>query len=240
MHESGAPLEAAAIADGRSTVQRQPEPELMAEAEQARAYAEADFEEPNSRFLALFQEHFSDFRGEGYILDLGCGPGDITLRFAERYPGAVVHGVDGSAAMLELARRALGRQPALQGHVEFLQATLPEPHLPQAQYAAVISNSLLHHLHRPEGLWQCIRRYARPGAPVLVMDLFRPDTPAEAGRVVEEYAAGEPEILRRDFYNSLLAAFEPREIRDQLRHCGLTQLAVETCSDRHVLVHGRV
>ncbi|MBA1149216.1 class I SAM-dependent methyltransferase [Ectothiorhodospiraceae bacterium WFHF3C12] len=210
----------------------------MTEPEQARAYAEADFEEPNSRFLALFEQCFPGFEGEGYILDVGCGPGDITLRFAERYPGAVVHGVDGAAAMLDLARLEAGRRPALQGHVDFLQATLPDLHLPQARYAAIISNSLLHHLHQPEGLWQCVRQYARPGAPILVMDLFRPNTPDEARELVDHYAASEPEVLRKDFFNSLLAAFEPQEIRRQLQEAGLTQLTVEPCSDRHVLVHG--
>lgn len=225
-------------ADGRMTVDRQPEPELMAEPEQARAYAEADFEEPNSRFLALFQQHFPDFQGEGYILDLGCGPGDIALRFAQQYPGAVVHGVDGAEAMLALARAAAARQPELQGHVEFIQATLPAPRLPQGRYAAVISNSLLHHLHEPSGLWRCVREHARPGAPILVMDLVRPNTAEEARALVREYATNEPAVLRKDFFNSLLAAFEPEEIRRQLQDAGLDQLAVETCSDRHVLVHG--
>ncbi len=33
---------------------RTPEPELMLEQEQARAYFEADFEEPHGRFIELF------------------------------------------------------------------------------------------------------------------------------------------------------------------------------------------
>lgn len=217
---------------------RQPEPELMDEAEQARAYAEADFEAPNSAFLALFEQHFPAFSGQGYILDIGCGPGDIALRFARRYREAVVHGVDGAEAMLELARLAAGRETDLQGHVEFFQATLPAPRLPQSQYDAVISNSLLHHLHEPLGLWDCIRERARPGAPILVMDLFRPNTAEEARALVNQYAANEPQVLRKDFFNSLLAAFEPEEIRRQLTEAGLDSLAVDTCSDRHVLVYG--
>jgi ubiquinone/menaquinone biosynthesis C-methylase UbiE len=210
----------------------------MAEPEQARVYAEADFEGPNSQFLSLFENCFPDFSGDGYILDLGCGPGDIAIRFAARYPQAVVHGVDGAEAMLELARIAAGRRPELSGHIEFFHGLLPDLRLPQADYAALISNSLLHHLHEPAGLWHSIRRYARPGAPILVMDLFRPNTPEEARALVDAYAASEPEILRRDFFNSLLAAFEPEEIRRQLKQAGLDQLAVEPCSDRHVLVHG--
>jgi len=219
-------------------VQRILEPELMGDPQQARAYAEADFESPNSQFLSLFETHFPAFSGDGYILDLGCGPADIDLRFAERYPEAIVHGVDGAEAMLNEARHTLARRADLAGRIELILARLPDLDLPQARYAAVISNSLLHHLHRPEGLWKSVRDYARPGAPVLVMDLMRPNTPEEARAIVDTYAADEPEVLRRDFFNSLLAAFEPREVSEQLENAGLSQLRAEPCSDRHLLVHG--
>ena len=60
-------------------MQRITEPELMDEAEQARAYAMADFAEPNERFVGYFETEFPDLK-TGSVLDLGCGPGDIVLR----------------------------------------------------------------------------------------------------------------------------------------------------------------
>ena len=66
-------------------MQRIPEPELMDEFDQARAYAAADFSEPNERFVELFLATFPGF-DRGTILDLGCGPGDIALRLAGRLP----------------------------------------------------------------------------------------------------------------------------------------------------------
>ena len=50
----------------------------------------------------------------------------------------------------------------------------------------------------------------------------------------------EMEVLKRDFFNSLMAAFTPAEIRKQLKKGGLSGLAVETISDRHLLVFGRM
>ncbi|GAA2743172.1 trans-aconitate 2-methyltransferase [Terrabacter aerolatus] len=38
------------------------------------------------------------------VVDLGCGPGELTLGLAERWPGARVVGVDSSPEMLERAR----------------------------------------------------------------------------------------------------------------------------------------
>lgn len=39
----------------------------------------------------------------GLVADLGCGPGDLSVTLAERWPAATVIGVDNSAAMIEAA-----------------------------------------------------------------------------------------------------------------------------------------
>lgn len=220
-------------------MQRIPEPELMDEAEQARAYAEADFSEPNTNFVAAFEREFPQLEA-GAVLDLGCGPGDIVLRLATRHPGLVVHGIDGSAAMLKYAAQRLHESPALGGRVQFVEGVLPGASLPLDAYDAVISNSLLHHLHEPLGFWRAVREAGAPGAAVLVMDLFRPPSTAAAHAIVERHAGSEPEILRQDYFASLCAAFEPREVRAQLDACGLAGLDVRLVSDRHLLVAGRL
>lgn len=220
-------------------MQRILEPELMDELEQARAYAQADFDEPNARFVAHFAERFPDFT-RGSIVDLGCGPGDIALRFARRWPECIVHGLDGSAAMLGFAAEQLRGEHELQPRVQFVLGRLPGVQMPLARYDGVVSNSLLHHLPDHRVLWDSIRELGAAGARVLVMDLFRPATPAEAQAIVETYAGGEPEILKRDFFYSLCAAFEPQEVEAQLEQCGLRSLAVEVVSDRHMLVSGRL
>lgn len=215
------------------------EPELMDDLEQARAYAEADFDEPNAAFVELFAERCSGWSGSGAIVDLGCGPGDIVLRLADKFPDCVVHGVDGSAAMLEFAERAKAGHPAAD-RVHFVHGFLPGAALPRPRYDAVVSNSLLHHLHQPQVLWRSIRNLAAPGAPVLVMDLMRPPSAEQAQELVDTYADGEPAVLRTDFYNSLLAAFEPGEIRAQLEFAGLAGFRVEPVSDRHLAAWGRI
>lgn len=217
-------------------MQRIPEPELMDDLEQARAYADADFSEPHQAFVRHFRERFPDF-ARGQVLDLGCGPADVTMRFASAYPEVYVTGIDGAEAMLALGRELLARHD-LADRVQLVQARLPAPL--ERRYDAVISNSLLHHLADPAVLWEAIRQAAKPGAAVFVMDLLRPHSIEAAEHLTATYAGAAPAVLRKDFFNSLLAAYQPDEIAAQLRGAGLAHCKIEPVSDRHVMVWGRV
>jgi hypothetical protein len=88
--------------------------------------------------------------------------------------------------------------------------------------------------------WQKLRQLVKPGAPVLVMDLLRPDSPEAAQAIADQYAANEADILRRDFYNSLLAAFTEDEIGSQLARMNLTRLLIDIPDDRHWVAGGIV
>jgi len=211
----------------------------MTDPAQARAYAAADFEQPHAMFMECLHLAFPDLATRGHALDLGCGAADITLRFARRYGGWRIDAVDGAPAMLEHGRAALS-QAGLQDRVCLIHGVLPEAELPHAGYDAVISNSLLHHLHDPLVLWDAVRATGQPGAAVFIMDLLRPPGAAQATALVEQYAAGEPEILQRDFFNSLCAAYRVGEVQAQLEQSGLTELAVQVASDRHFIVSGRL
>ncbi len=216
------------------------EPELMDDDEQARAYAQADFSAAHQAYVALFARTFPDRARKAAVLDLGCGPGDVTLRFAKANPGYTFNAVDGSTAMLKYGRAALKRMPAVAKRIRFIEGYIPAMRLPRKRYGVILSSSLLHHLPDPQALWRMVRRYAKKGALVFVADLFRPESRARAQALVNRYTPGEPDVLRRDFFNSLLAAFTPEEVKGQLNKAGLKDLAVEVISDRHLMVCGRL
>ncbi len=206
--------------------------------DQARAYAEADFTESNTLFIRLLQRLVPESQRALQTLDLGCGPADIPIRFLRAYPNAQCDALDGSRAMLALAAQAFAAEPALKARIRLLWDRIPSERLPHAYYDLVISNSLLHHLPDPQVLWRTIRATAKAGAPVLIMDLMRPASPGWVEALVETYAGAESEILKRDFRNSLYAAFEPAEVSAQLRAADLECLEVAVVSDRHLAVMG--
>ncbi|MBI4401674.1 MAG: class I SAM-dependent methyltransferase [Nitrospirae bacterium] len=213
------------------------EPEVMDDPEQAVAYAKADFEEENQGFVDRFREYNPDMT-EGHVLDLGCGPGDIPIRLVCALPRCRVTGVDASPPMIRLAKEAV-RKAGLTDRItlrceRFQNLVLPEP------ADAAISNSLLHHLHNPLQFWYWLKKLVKPGSVVLVMDLLRPESPESAQAIVDQYAKGEPAILRRDFYHSLLAAFTEDEVAAQLAELNLSRLLIDVPDDRHWVVGGRI
>jgi trans-aconitate 2-methyltransferase len=48
----------------------------------------------------------------GLVVDLGCGPGQLTAALAQRWPGARVHGIDSSAEMISAAEQLRHDAPA--------------------------------------------------------------------------------------------------------------------------------
>ena len=216
---------------------RIPEPEIMNGREQARAYAMADFEAPNQMFVDLFVRKFSGLQVTGAVLDLGCGPADIPIRFALQYPQCRVCGVDGAAAMLKYGRQSIDDR-GLGGRITLIEGILPDVTLPSDNYEILLSNSLLHHLDDPQVMWRTIRDYGKKDAAVLIMDLFRPTGREEARKIVEKYSANEPTILKEDFYHSLLAAYSLDEVQKQLETAELAHLNIEQTSDRHFIASG--
>ena len=217
-------------------MQRIPEPELMDEDEQAYAYAHADFEEPHNHFIELLTEACgASLPATGTALDLGCGAADISIRFAKAFTGYKVDAVDGAEAMLNEAEKALLQMDGLfQARINLVQGHLQDFSI-QEHYDIIFSNSLLHHLHDPMVLWQVLKQ-AGPETHIFIMDLMRPESESAVAAMVDLYAAGEPEVLQRDFRNSLFAAFTVEEIQQQLTACGLDSLLIEVVSDRHLVI----
>jgi SAM-dependent methyltransferase len=215
------------------------ESELMTDQDQARAYAAADFAGPNQAFVDRFVGLFPDLTC-GVLVDLGCGPADIPIRLCRGRPDVSVIGVDGSEAMLAPGRAAVAAA-GLGERIRLVCARLPGLARPAGGYDGIVSNSLLHHLPRPGVLWSEMARLGRPEAAVLVTDLHRPDSTERAREIVETYSAAEPEVLKRDFFHSLCAAFTLAEVASQIGEAGLAgALRCEMISDRHWAAWGRL
>ena len=223
-------------------MQRRLEPELMNGDAQVQAYAVADFSSGDQATLEAIQQLLfttSPLPADPLVVDLGCGPGNITLRLAELLPNARIVGIDGAESMLALAReRAQQQQLEISFLCQTLQEVLKGPLLGQADL--IVSNSLLHHLHQPGLLWTVSQALAAPGCRALHRDLRRPASDAEIQQLLLKHLPSAPEVLQHDFAASLAAAFEPHEVTTELQRLGLDQLTVSAEDDRYLVVSGLV
>ena len=85
-------------------MERIPEPELMLEKEQVISYDEADFSEGEVNLINqinyyLLRKNIS-LGEKDLIVDLGCGPGNISEKLAIKWPNTEVVGIDGSKEMI--------------------------------------------------------------------------------------------------------------------------------------------
>lgn len=242
MPQCSPPVSTARLVDVQGLgMERIPEPELMDAADQVAAYAAADFSGSDAAMVERLAQLCGGDPG-GRLLDLGCGPGNISFLLARRWPGARVLGLDGAPRMLAVARQRLAAEPALVGRVAFVDACLPlqDPAGLAAPFTALVSNSLLHHLHDPQGLWRALGPLAAPGAFVYLQDLRRPATAPQLEALVAAQMQGAPEVLRRDYRASLHAAFTPAEVEAQLAAADLTALRVAPLGERYLEVWGRL
>jgi ubiquinone/menaquinone biosynthesis C-methylase UbiE len=216
--------------DQNGAMQRELEPEVMDDAEEAREYDAMDHGVPNAAFV----ERLAELGVSGCALDLGCGPGQIPLLACDRIADLTVTAVDLAESMLERARAHLARRPDLASRVRFERVDAKRLPYPDAHFDAVFSNTVLHHVAEPRGFLSEAARVLRPGGALLIRDLFRPDTPGRALELVARHAAQASPAQRELLRASLHAALTPEELGAEAAAVGLADAEVVIDSDRHM------
>lgn len=102
------------------------------------------------------------------LLDVGCGPGSVTIDLASRASAGDVVGVDASGAVIEVARKAAAE--AGRANVRFEVADAYELPFEDASFDVVHAHQVLQHLTDPIAALREMRRVARPGGYVAVRD----------------------------------------------------------------------
>jgi ubiquinone/menaquinone biosynthesis C-methylase UbiE len=207
------------------------EPEAMDLPQEARDYDAMDHREVNARFVADFLQAFQG-KPSGPILDVGTGTARIPIALCERDPSARVVGIDVAEAMLALGRINV-EGAGLSERIRLERHDARRIDAPEGAFAAVVSNTIIHHIPEPRDVVAEMIRLVAPGGLLFVRDLARPGSQGEINQLVEMYANHEMPAARRLFADSLHAALTLEEVRRLLSELGLPPETAVMTSDRH-------
>ncbi len=212
------------------------EPEIMDGKNQAIAYANADFNQSNQYFVNYLIDQFPEYLDQ--VLDIGCGPADVPILLLQNSKITHITAIDASASMLALAQQRV-QETSLEQRLTLQLDHLSNLHIDSPNFTAIYSKDMLHHLPDASILWETIRKKSGSKTAVCIMDLYRPASNKEAWKIMRSVSSQEADILQRDFYNSLLAAFSLEEIEAQIKAAEL-ELQVEKINERHFIASGFV
>ena len=213
-------------------MKRIPEPELMENHSQVKAYADADFSRSDSMVVKGLEKYLKKvgktLNKNDLFFDIACGPGNISHRFAENWPFVKVVGMDGSKEMLNQAEKNLCGSFAKNLSYELIDINListGDQKLP-LKADVLVSNSALHHFHDPNSFWDALKKLGKTKCIHIHRDLIRPASLEKAFELKEKHLSNSPEVLKNDFFASLKASFTVNEVTQQLVDAGLSQLEV--------------
>jgi ubiquinone/menaquinone biosynthesis C-methylase UbiE len=212
-------------------IERVLEPEVMDSESDAREYDSMDHAAVNAVFVAdLAAVLSSDTSIE--ILDLGAGTAQIPIELCRRLLNVRVVAVDAAESMLALARENVDAA-GLTERIQLVLADAKRLPFSDGGFAAVISNSIVHHIAEPAGVLAEAVRVAAPGALQFHRDLARPLDEATLERLVETYAGSSTAYQRRLFSESLRAALTLTEVQSLISKLRGQPIDVRLTSDRH-------
>lgn len=165
---------------------------------------------------AFFQAYL---RAGMQVLDLGCGPGTITLGFAGIVNPGTVTGVDRESSQVEIAQQNAAQQAI--ANVRFQVANIYQLPFPDNCFDAVFAHAVMEHLQQPLSALQELHRVLKPGG---VIGLRSPDW---GGFII---AAANPELEKAISYYKLLQQrnggnpYVGRQLKSLLRQAEFTQI----------------
>ncbi len=166
------------------------------------------------------------------VLDLGTGTAQIPIELCRREPQVRMMAIDLAIEMLQVARLNL-ELASLTNRVQLDRIDAKSLPYRDGMFAAVVSNSIVHHIPEPRAVLAEAVRVVRPGGLLFVRDLLRPADDATVRHLVSTYAGGANQHQQAMFDASLRAALSLDEIRQLVGELGFGPDTVQATSDRH-------
>ncbi|KGF98350.1 SAM-dependent methyltransferase [Prochlorococcus marinus str. MIT 9302] len=231
-------------------MERIPEPELMEKKDQVISYDEADFSEGEfnlvnqiSQFLLRKKISLNE---KDLIVDLGCGPGNISEKLAIKWPNTEVVGIDGSKEMILRAEnnKEISKNKRNLKNLRYICSDIKDIKLTdfllKKEISLLVSNSLIHHITHLEDFFNTIRSLSSNSTLNFHKDLKRPLDEKTALELKAQCSTKYNKILTNDYYASLRASYTFKELKNFTLRNDLSSLEVFEDGDKYLIVYGNL
>ena len=230
-------------------MERVPEPELMEEKEQVISYDEADFSEGEVNLINQINQYLLkkniSLGEKDLIVDLGCGPGNISEKLAIKWPNTAVLGIDGSKEMILRAEynKSISNNQKKLKNLRYICSDIKDIKLNsllKKRISLLVSNSLIHHITNLEDFFNTIRRLSSNITVNFHKDLKRPLDEKSALELKAQCSTKYNENLTNDYYASLRASYTFKELKNFILENDLPSLDVFEEGENYLIVYGNV
>jgi ubiquinone/menaquinone biosynthesis C-methylase UbiE len=163
-----------------------------------------------------FLKHLKTLDVGGRYLEIGPGPGVLTVAVAREKPGAQITGIEMSPDMVSVAREVVERA-GLADRIQFLVGDAGDGNVfgSLGQFDLVYSTFSLHHWKDPQRVMQNLMSVLADGGTLYIHDLRR-----------AWWLYWVP--IRNGFWYSVRAAYTAQEIREMLQELGIERYEIKS------------
>ncbi len=208
------------------------EPEVMETPAEAAAYDELERLFGEILFAGFAESALRMGVVAGRVLDVGTGPGWISIRLAKLNPRFSIEAIDLSRSMLALAEQHAGEQ-GVAGRIRFSLGDAKRIPFSDHTFDLVICHNVLHQLADPLVALREINRVTKPEGAILVRDVRRLPGPLME-LALPLYCLRYSPMLRRLTYNSFRAGLTYREFAELVRTSGIERPKIRKYFITHI------
>ena len=229
---------------------REPEPELMNKKSQVKAYCAADFSLGEINLIKFISNYLKTnnikLSKNDLIVDLGCGPGNISEKLSERWPEVNVLGVDGSQEMIREAESRIFKNKIVNKYRNLnyicsdIRKISSHEIFSRKKITLLVSNSLIHHINHLDNFFKFIINLSSKETINFHKDLIRPKDEETALKLKDKCSQKFNSILTNDYFASLRASYRKNEVQEKLLELNLNSMNVMEETEEYLIVYGNV
>jgi ubiquinone/menaquinone biosynthesis C-methylase UbiE len=160
---------------------------------------------------------------EGKLLEVGSGPGYISIEIAKLLPKMGVIGLDISDTMIEIAEKN-ANEHGLSERVGFKKGDASKMPFEDFSFDFAVSNGSVHHWKRPVQIFNEIHRVLKPGCKAVISDLRR-DASEEKIRKWEKNI--DSRIMRWGLRHSFRESYTAPQIKEIIKDTQFTEFEIK-------------